>query len=422
MTFQSPRGTTDILPQDQQFWALIRAATQKIAERFGYSRIETPIFEDTGLFNRGVGQSTDIIEKETYTFIDRGGDSLTLRPEGTAPICRSYVEHGMHNLPQPIRLFYLIQNFRYERPQAGRFRQHNQFGIEVFGEPDAYIDAEVIEVAWRFLEELNLNNISLSINSIGDALCRPNYVTNLKEYYSDLRNTLCKDCDRRLDTNPLRLLDCKVEGCQPIVANAPKSEDHLCRECEEHWNELQIHLGNIKIPFFVDHRLVRGLDYYSRTVFEISPPVDGRTNVIAGGGRYDGLIEQIGGPNTPGIGFGMGLERVIDNLKRENIAPPQINSTLILIAHMGTPAKTEAIKLASQIRSRGCRTVIGPSRGLKSQLRYANSIKASHCIIIGDDELKDGTYTVRNLNDSDQNRLSPKAIIEKFSKSVYPAE
>ena len=324
----------------------------------------------------------------------------------------------MHNLPQPIRLFYLIQNFRYERPQAGRFRQHNQFGIEVFGEPDAYIDAEVIEVAWRFLEELNLNNISLSINSIGDALCRPNYVTNLKEYYSDLRNTLCKDCDRRLDTNPLRLLDCKVEGCQPIVANAPKSEDHLCRECEEHWNELQTHLGNIKIPFFIDHRLVRGLDYYSRTVFEISPPVDGRTNVIAGGGRYDGLIEQIGGPNTPGIGFGMGLERVIDNLKRENIAPPQINSTLILIAHMGTPAKTEAIKLASQIRSTGCRTVIGPSRGLKSQLRYANSIKASHCIIIGDDELKDGTYTVRNLNDSDQNRLSPKAIMEKFSKSV----
>ena len=422
MTFQSPRGTTDILPQDQQFWSLIRTETQKIAERFGYSRIETPIFEDTGLFNRGVGQSTDIIEKETYTFIDRGGDSLTLRPEGTAPICRSYVEHGMHNLPQPIRLFYLIQNFRYERPQAGRFRQHNQFGIEVFGEPDAYIDAEVIEVAWRFLEELNLNNISLSINSIGDALCRPNYVTNLKEYYSDLRNTLCEDCDRRLDTNPLRLLDCKVEGCQPIVANAPKSEDHLCRECEEHWNELQTHLGNIKIPFFIDHRLVRGLDYYSRTVFEISPPVDGRTNVIAGGGRYDGLIEQIGGPNTPGIGFGMGLERVIDNLKRENIAPPQINSTLILIAHMGTPAKTEAIKLASQIRSRGCRTVIGPSRGLKSQLRYANSIKASHCIIIGDDELKDGTYTVRNLNDSDQNRLSPKAIIEKFSKSVYPAE
>ena len=422
MTFQSPRGTTDILPQDQQFWALIRTATQKIAERFGYSRIETPIFEDTGLFNRGVGQSTDIIEKETYTFIDRGGDSLTLRPEGTAPICRSYVEHGMHNLPQPIRLFYLIQNFRYERPQAGRFRQHNQFGIEVFGEPDAYIDAEVIEVAWRFLKELNLNDISLSINSIGDALCRPNYVTNLKEYYSDLRNTLCEDCDRRLETNPLRLLDCKVEGCQPIVANAPKSEDHLCRECEEHWNELQTHLGNIKIPFFIDHRLVRGLDYYSRTVFEISPPVDGRTNVIAGGGRYDGLIEQIGGPNTPGIGFGMGLERVIDNLKRENIAPPQINSTLILIAHMGTPAKTEAIKLASQIRSRGCRTVIGPSRGLKSQLKYANSIKASHCIIIGDDELKDGTYTVRNLNDSDQNRLSPKAIIEKFSKSVYPAE
>ena len=418
MTFQSPRGTTDILPQDQQFWALIRAASQKIAERFGYSRIETPIFEDTGLFNRGVGQSTDIIEKETYTFIDRGGDSLTLRPEGTAPICRSYVEHGMHNLPQPIRLFYLIQNFRYERPQAGRFRQHNQFGIEVFGEPDAYIDAEVIEVAWRFLEELNLNNISLSINSIGDALCRPNYVTNLKEYYSDLRNTLCEDCDRRLDANPLRLLDCKVEGCQPIVANAPKSEDHLCRECEEHWNELQTHLGNIKIPFFIDHRLVRGLDYYSRTVFEISPPVDGRTNVIAGGGRYDGLIEQIGGPNTPGIGFGMGLERVIDNLKRENIAPPQINSTLILIAHMGTPAKTEAIKLASQIRSTGCRTVIGPSRGLKSQLRYANSIKASHCIIIGDDELKDGTYTVRNLNDSDQNKLSPKALIEKFSKSV----
>ena len=418
MRFQAPRGTADILPQDQEFWSLIRTATQKIAERFGYSRIETPIFEDTGLFNRGVGQSTDIIEKETYTFNDRGGDSLTLRPEGTAPVCRSYVEHGMHNLPQPIKLFYLVQNFRYERPQAGRFRQHNQFGIEVFGEADAYIDAEVIEVAWRFLEELNLKNISLSINSIGDASCRPSYVTNLKKYYSDLRNTLCEDCDRRLDTNPLRLLDCKVEGCQPVVANAPKSVEHLCAECEEHWTELQTHLRNIKIPFFIDHRLVRGLDYYSRTVFEISPPVDGRTNVIAGGGRYDGLIEQIGGPNTPGIGFGMGLERVIDNLKRENIDPPQISSTLILIAHMGTPAKTEASKLASQSRNAGCRTVIGPSRGLKSQLRYANSINASHCIIIGDDELKDGAYTVRNLNDSDQSKLSPKAIMEKFSKGA----
>ena len=410
------RGMNDLPPEEVRVWNLAEEAIQKVFNSYGYEEIRFPIVEKTELFTRS-NESADVVTKEMYTFEDKGGDSISLRPEGTAGCVRAAIDNDLIRVDSP-RLWYQGPMFRYERPQAGRFRQHNQFGIEVFGEPDAYIDAEVIEVAWRFLEELNLNNISLSINSIGDALCRPNYVTNLKKYYSDLRNTLCEDCDRRLDTNPLRLLDCKVEGCQPIVANAPKSEDHLCRECEEHWNELHTHLVNIKIPFFIDHRLVRGLDYYSRTVFEISPPVDGRTNVIAGGGRYDGLIEQIGGPNTPGIGFGMGLERVIDNLKRENIAPPQINSTLILIAHMGTPAKTEAIKFASQIRSTGCRTVIGPSRGLKSQLKYANSIKASHCIIIGDDELKDGTYTVRNLNDSDQNRLSPKAIMEKFSKSI----
>ena len=416
MQFKAPRGTTDILPEERPYWRLVESMAEKISENFGYSRIDTPIFEDTGLFVKGVGDSTDIVEKETYTFQDRGGDLLTLRPEGTAPVCRSYLENGMHNLPQPVRLYYLVPNFRYERPQSGRFRAFHQFGVEVFGETKPYVDAEVIEIAWQFLDELGLKNLKLTLNSIGDKECRPHYLEQLLEYYGARQTDICDDCSRRLDNNPLRLLDCKMEKCQPIIDGAPSSIDHLCLECESHWNGLKSHIDDIGIPFQVDNRLVRGLDYYSRTVFEIAPPIEGRTSVITGGGRYDGLIEQLGGPKTPGIGFGMGLERVIENLKRSEIKVQPNDRNIVLVAHIGDEAIRKASTLASQIRNSGGAAMVGPSRGLRSQLRYATSVGASHAVIIGEDEISTGLYKLRNLRESDQSEATVEEILSLFRK------
>ena len=417
MVFQSPRGTADILPQDQPQWRFVEQAARKMAYRFGYDEITTPIFEDTDLFSRGIGSSTDILEKETYTFPDRGGDSMTLRPEGTAPVCRAYLQHGMNNLPQPVKLFYIVPNFRYERPQSGRYRAFNQFGIEVFGEQDSYIDAEVIELAWKYLEALGLKDLSLTINSIGDPSCRPKYIEHLKDYYYPHIAKLCVDCNRRINTNPLRLLDCKNDPCQELIESAPKSIEMLCPSCDNHWNSLVSNLSNIGLKHTVENRLVRGLDYYTKTVFEISPPDDGRMSVIVGGGRYDGLLEELGGSPTPGIGFGMGIERVIENLRRQKISLNQQNEQKIMVAHIGNEAKLEAIKLASLIRSNGGNSLVAPSRGLRSQLKYAVHIKATEVIIIGDDEIESGLFPVRNLANSEQKSFRKEEIINMFTQN-----
>ena len=409
--FQAPRGTTDILPEDQPYWDRIMAEVRHIGSQFGYSRIDTPIFEDTQLFTRGIGDATDIVEKETYSFKDRGGDSLTLRPEGTAPICRAYMEHGMHTLPQPVKLYYISQNFRYERPQSGRYRAFNQFGIEIFGESDPYADAEAIEISWRFLSKLGLNDLSISLNSIGDDVCRPPYISALIKHYKQQLPKLCTDCTRRLVTNPLRLLDCKTDTCQPVISEAPRSIDYLCNDCEAHWEDLLDHLSGINLNYKVDNGLVRGLNYYTRTVFEITPPTKSRTNVIAGGGRYDKLLEQLGGPPTPGVGFAIGLERVVEYMKRLKIALLCDNSNLTLVAHLGSNGKKEAMVMASLIRRAGGAAVMGPSRGLRSQLRYASSIGADYAVIIGDDEINKGKFTLRQLKQSIQQELSPEEII-----------
>ena len=406
MMFQAPRGTSDILPDDQPYWRFFQDRAQQTAHSFGYRRIDTPMFEDARLFVRGIGEVTDIVEKETYTFDDRGGDTLTLRPEGTAPVCRAYLEHGMHNLPQPVRLFYLCPVFRYERPQSGRYRQHHQFGIEAYGDADASIDAEIIELGWRFLESLGLRDLSLSVNSIGDPECRPQYVQRLREHYAPHADRLCDDCRRRLERNPLRLLDCKQEGCQPVIDEAPHSADHLCEDCQRHWRDLLDYLRQVGIEGEVDHRLVRGFDYYTRTVFEVTPPVEGRMNTLFGGGRYDGLIEEIGGRPTPGVGYGMGIERVIANLKRQGVCIPQEADTQVLVAHIGDAAKREAVRIASELRRDGVAATVGPAgRGLRSQMRYANTIGATHAIIIGDDELAQGVVQLRDLVRSEQRTI-----------------
>jgi histidyl-tRNA synthetase len=406
LQFQAPRGTSDILPQEQEYWRFFRSRAEEVAARFGYERIDTPIFEDARLFVRGVGEVTDIVEKETYTFEDRGGDLLTLRPEGTAPVCRAYLEHGMQNLPQPVRLYYLLPGFRYERPQAGRYRQHHQFGVEILGDADAAADAEVIEVGWRFLESIGLKDLSLEVNSIGDAQCKPRYVEELQAYYRPHNDRLCPDCKRRLEENPLRLLDCKQESCQPIILEAPHSVDYLCDACESHWNTLKSFFDVLGLPYKLNHRLARGFDYYTRTVFEVTPPVEGQQNVLFGGGRYDGLMQELGGRPTPGVGFGMGAERVIASLMRQEIPVAEESGPRVMVAHVGEDARRAALGLASELRKEGVSAVLGPAdRALRSQLRYASRIDATHAIILGDDELKKKTVVLRDLGLGEQEEV-----------------
>lgn len=400
MKFQAPRGTYDRLPQDQARWARVTDAARYTAEMFGYGRVDTPLFEDARLFVRGIGEVTDVVEKETYTFDDRGGDPLTLRAEGTAPVCRAYLEHGMHNLPQPVRLYYFCPVFRYERPQSGRYRQHHQFGIEVIGSSEPEVDVEVIDVGWSLLNSMGITGLKLLINTMGDLETRPTYLAELQTYFRDRISDIPEEIRARVDANPLRVLDSKDPRMAGVTGNAPRSIDHLGTEAAEHWAALLGHLDALAIPYQIDHSLVRGFDYYSRTVFEIVPPGTGSQTTIIGGGRYDGLIEQLGGQPTPGIGFGMGIERVLSHLASAEIDK---SSTLkVVVAHMGDPARRVAVTLASDLRRDGVAAIVAPARGLKSQLRYASSIDASHAVIIGDDEIRDGAATLRNLSIGEQ--------------------
>jgi histidyl-tRNA synthetase len=374
-----------------------------VAARFGFGRIDTPAFEDSNLFIRSVGEGTDIVEKEMYTFDDRGGDSITLRPEGTAPVCRAYLEHGMHNLPQPVRMYYFCPVFRYERPQAGRFRQHHQFGVEVLGDADPSVDAEVIEVAWDLMTSLGLTDINLLINSVGDPQCRPAYVAKLREYYSGHEDKLCNDCKERLDRNPLRLLDCKVESDHALGEDAPSSADNLCDDCNAHWNKLLRYLDAMQLPYQIDHRMVRGLDYYTRTVFEVQPVDGGGQSTICGGGRYDGLITELGGRETPGIGFATGLERLTLNLKRSEVAVPDEPSPLYLVANVGDDARIAALELSVRLRRAGVGAILSSgSRGLRGQMRQANALNIPFTLILGDDEIEKGEVVVRNMETSEQ--------------------
>ena len=406
MQYKVPRGTTDTLPEEQKYWRYIEAKAVELCRRYGYSRVDTPTFEDSGLFVRSVGEGTDIVEKEMYTFQDRGGDSITFRPEGTAPVCRAYMEHGMHNLPQPVRLYYFCPVFRYERPQAGRFREHHQFGVEVIGDGDPSVDAEVVELSWQFMSGLGLEGLTLLVNSIGDSQCRPDYVQELKRYYSGHSSRICADCRSRLERNPLRLLDCKQETCQELGIGAPRSIDHLCPDCQEHWERLRKYLELTGIPYRVDHRLVRGLDYYTRTVFEIQPTQEGAQSTICGGGRYDGLIEQLGSRPTPGIGFAAGMERMVLNLKRQETPVPDEPRPRYLVASVGEAARGTAVDIASRIRQAGVGAILSSgSRSLKGQLRQANALGIPCVVILGEEELRNGQVSLRNMMEGGQEVL-----------------
>jgi histidyl-tRNA synthetase len=404
--YQTPRGTSDILPEDQAYWRYIEQKAAEIANLYGYKRIDTPVFEDTGLFIRGVGEGTDIVQKEMYTFEDRGGNKITLRPEGTASICRAYLEHGMQNLPQPVKLYNLASFYRYERPQAGRYREFHQFGCEAIGEADPVLDAEVINMAWQFFSALGMAKLHLKINSIGCKTCRPAYLAKLKEYFGASNFELCTACKSRLERNPLRLLDCKNPSCQQIAAGAPRNYEQLCPDCAAHFEQLKRYLSLLGLPFDIDHCLVRGLDYYTRTVFEIQPEVEGGQSTIGGGGRYDGLIEELGGKPTPAIGFATGIERIIVNLKKQNTPVPLLPGLLVYIAALGEPAREAAVKLANNLREKGISLILATgARSLKAQLRQANAMGVRYAAIIGEEEIRSGSVQLRDMSTSQQQNI-----------------
>jgi len=413
-TFQAPRGTTDILPEAQRDRLQVQRVCEDIAKEFGYGHIVTPTFEDANLFVRTTGEVTDIVQKETYTFEDRGGHMLTLRPEGTPGVCRAYLEHGLHNQPQPVRLYYHMPMYRFERPQAGRFREFWQFGVEVLGDSDPAIDAEVIELAWRVLESFGITDVKLLLNSIGDKQSRPTYLNALKDYFAPHAAGLSRDDQRRLEENTLRVLDSMDKEIQPLLPDAPKSLDYLSDESKAHWDGLLGHLNGIGINYEIEHTLVRGLDYYTHTVFEFVPADARRTSTILAGGRYDGLIEELGGQPTPGIGFAMGIERVVAEAKKRGTLTEDERQTKVLVAHLGDAAKASGVRLASELRRAGIAAVLGPPRGLKSQLRYATSISATHAIVIGDDELAKGTVVIRDLSKREQEEVMRDQVIKAF--------
>jgi histidyl-tRNA synthetase len=416
MLYKAPRGTADILPDQQPYWHRVVETAERLCRLYGYRRIDTPTFEDARLFERSVGEETDIVAKETYTFKDRGGDLLTLRPEGTAPVCRAYLEHGMQNLPQPVKLYYVIPNFRYERPQAGRYRQFYQFGCEALGEQDPALDTELISLAWKLYTDLGLKDLTVLLNSIGDQVCRPNHLAALVAYYQERRDGLCRDCQVRLEKNPLRLLDCKQPQDQEAIAGAPKTIDYLCDDCRTHFDALRGYLDALEIPYQLEHKLVRGFDYYTKTVFEIMPAGGGSQSAVGGGGRYDGLIEQLGGKPTPGIGFGAGIERIVLNLQRQEITVPDGAAPSVYVAPVGQAARDSAVRLVQQLRDAGVSATMGlGDRSLRAQLRHANTLGARYAAIIGDDELAKGAVTLRRMEDGEQEEVGLAGLVGRMS-------
>ena len=397
-TYAAPRGTQDVLPEDQPYRRHVVDRGHYIAQLYGFRQIQVPIFEGTALFVRGVGEGTDIVDKEMYSFEDKGGDQITLRPEFTAGIVRAYVQHGMHTWLKPVKLYSIGPIFRYERPQAGRFRQHTQFNVEAFGEQDAALDAEVMEVARHLYADLGFGGLSFQINSTGCPKCRPQYVSLLVDFYREHYAETCDDCKRRMERNPLRLLDCKSQGCQSLISSAPHILDYVCEECAAHFEELQHYLALLDRPFTISHRLVRGLDYYTKTVFEVWAEGIGAQASVCGGGRYDGLVQLLGGPDTPGIGFGSGIERIILAMKAQGVQVPALPRPQVLLASLGSESRSVAVKMLSDLRAAHVAAVIAfGDRSLKSQLREASKLKVRYTIVIGGDEVRQSRVAVRDM-------------------------
>lgn len=410
--YQRLTGMRDVLFDEQPYWRYLFNKIQETADLFGYQRLDTPLLEQANLFLRGVGEGTDIVEKEMYLFEDRDGEMLALRPEFTAGIMRAYIENGLHTLPTPLRVWTTGPLFRHERPQAGRYRQHSQFDIEVIGEKDPAVDLEVISVAWHLFTNLGFYGLRLYINSTGCPICKPAYIQKLVEYFSRFADQLPPDDKMRLQKNPLRILDSKEELTRGLLEDAPRIVDHLCEDCAHHFARLRSYLDAVNRPYVVDYRIVRGLDYYTKTVFEIKADGLGSQDTVCGGGRYDGLVEELGGRPTPGIGFGSGIERLILALRHLGVEPPPEPLPQVVISYLGEPAKLAALKLAETLRSESVGALFTPGdRSFKAQLKTADRIKAKYAIILGEDEIQAGQATIRTMADSQQTAVNLNQVV-----------
>jgi histidyl-tRNA synthetase len=401
--FQRPTGTLDTLPEDQHYWDHVRRRARHLAELAGFERIDVPVFEATQLFARGIGAGTDVVDKEMYAFTDKGGHQLTLRPEFTAGVVRAYIENGLQVRPQPQKLYSFGPTFRYDRPQAGRYRQFTQFNVEILGEQDPVADVEVMALVWDLYAGLGFGDLEFQLNSTGCPRCRPGYVKVLKEHYARHLDVICEDCQRRLERSPLRVLDCKVDQCQSVIAGAPHFFDHLCDECAAHFGTLRDYLDLLDRRYAINHRLVRGLDYYTKTVFEVWAAGIGAQAAVCGGGRYDGLAERLGGPPTPGVGVAVGLERIILVMEDLGVEVPSLPGPRVFLAHLGPLAKREALRLLDELRRSDVAAWMAMGeRGLRSQLREAGKRGVRHVIILGEDELENGVATVRDMEAGEQ--------------------
>jgi histidyl-tRNA synthetase len=404
-----PRGTEDVLPPESTHWHYVEERARQAAGRFGFQEVRTPLFEHTELFRHGAGEATDIVEKEMYTFPDRAGRSLTLRPESTAAVARALLQAGW--LPQRLKLFYIQSHFRYERPEAGRLRQHAQFGVEYFGEADPYADVEVIALAVSFLEELGLTGVTVQLNSIGDEHCRPRYREALVDFLRARGDRLCTDCRRRLETNPLRLLDCKVPTCVAARKGHPETVDYLCAACRDHFQRVTELLSALGVAFRVDPTVVRGIDYYTRTVFEVS--AHGAS--VLGGGRYDGLAAQLGGPPTPAVGFGLGIERLLALLREVGGLPSPRAAAPVFLAVTEASLRAPALRVAHDLRRAGVGVDLDLSgRSLKSQLRLADRLGVAYVLILGPKEAQAGVVTVRRLADGEQEAVPMAELVARL--------
>ena len=419
MAIKAPKGTKDMLPQDSYRWQYIENEWAKICSEYGFRELRTPMFESTDLFNRGVGDTTDIVQKEMYTFEDMGGRSITLKPEGTSPAVRAFIESNIYADTQPTKVYYDTPCFRYEKPQAGRLREFHQFGVECMGAAEPSADAEVIALGRQVLSSVGIEKISLEINSIGCPECRKEYHKALKEYFSANIDELCGTCKERLDRNPMRILDCKSPVCSGIAEKAPVVLDYLCDDCKEHFEQVKAHLTAQGIEYTVNPHIVRGLDYYTRTVFEFVSGDIGAQATVCGGGRYDGLISQMGGPSVPSLGFGMGIERLMLVLKNQGAELPDAPTTDIYIATMGEKAKLKATALCAELRAEGYKAQTDIcARGLKAQMKYADKIGAKFTVVLGDDEIENGKAGLKDMKEGTVTEIKLDELVLELGEAI----
>ncbi len=401
-----PKGTKDVLPSQAYKWQYIEDVARKTAHRYGFSEMRTPVFEHTELFARGVGDTTDIVTKEMYTFLDKGGRSITLRPEGTAGVARAFIENGLQGGVLPFKAYYLISAYRYERPQAGRLREFHQFGAELYGASSPAADAEAIALAHSFLENLGLRQVALQINSIGCPECRKKYNEALREYFRPHLHNMCPDCNARFEKNPMRIIDCKVEECKKITSGAPRMLDFLCDECKEHFETVKELLSAAGVEFTVNPSIVRGLDYYSRTVFEFTSSAAGAQGTVLGGGRYDGLLSQMDAKPTPAVGFAAGIERLLMVMEAENVQIPAPEGVKCYLAGMDGVSRKKAFLLSEELREKGVSCEVDlMDRSLKAQFKYADKLGAQYVAVIGESELQEGAAEVKNMKNSSSERV-----------------